>query len=68
MKLFKDFGVRALMAAIAITGAVVALVWRVITAGDTVAMQMLGDTLLAIMAFYFGMRAGQNGQNARNTG
>lgn len=59
-KIKKDFGVRALFGLITIIGAVFTLSYLAIVNADETARQILGDAMIAIIAFYFGIKAAQN--------
>ena len=68
MKLINDFGVRALFGSIAVGGAVFTLSWIAITQENVSALQMLGDAMIAVIAFYFGQRSngGKNGSSTNS--
>ena len=54
MKLFKDFGVRALLAFIAIGGAVGGGLFLVVTGKAELGMGFLGSAAMGAIGFYFG--------------
>lgn len=56
-KLNQDFGVRALFGVIVCAGAVFTLSWLAIVSKDTTSIQILGNSLIAVIAFYFGQKS-----------
>lgn len=56
MKLKKDFGVRALLASIVVSGAVLGGLYLIIQGNAELGMGFLGSAAMAAIGFYFGQR------------
>ena len=56
MKLLKDFGVRALLATLVVSGAVAGAFYLILNGNSELGMSFLGQTAMAAIGFYFGQR------------
>ena len=61
-KLRADFGVRALLATIIISGAVAGGLYLVLTGNPELGMGFLSSAAMGTLGFYFGQRNQQGGQ------
>ena len=57
MKLRRDFGVRALLATIAVSAAVAGSLWLIVQGSAELGMGFLSSAAMAALGFYFGQRS-----------